>query len=77
MTPDGTIQSFSNLALSPAEPESPSELRAELIHAEQDEIASAEVWDEASVAAAELRIDGLKAQLSDPSRGIQDHPRFD
>ena len=46
--PDGTIRSFSDLAVSPAE---------------QDEIASGEGWDEAGVVAAEQRIDNLKAEL--------------
>jgi hypothetical protein len=76
--PDGTIQSFSDLSVSPAEPESPVELRAQLLRAEQDEISSGEVWDEAGVVAAEQRIDYLKAQLGEPSSDIhQNHLRFD
>jgi hypothetical protein len=75
--PDGTIQSFSDLSVSPAEPESPDELRAQLLHAEQDEIASGEVWDEAGVVAAEQRIDYLKTQLGEPSSDIhEDHLRL-
>jgi hypothetical protein len=73
---DGTIQSFSNLAVSPAEQESLGELRVELLQAEQDEVASAEVWDEAGVVAAERRIDYLKAELGEPSTDIhQNHLR--
>jgi hypothetical protein len=71
--PDGTIQSFSDRAVSPAEPESSAELRAQLLRAEQDAISSGEVWDEASVATAELRIDSLKAQLGESLPGIHEN----
>jgi hypothetical protein len=61
--PDGTIRSFSDLAVSPAE---------------QDEIASGEGWDEAGVVAAEQRIDYLKAELDESSCDIhENHLRFD
>jgi hypothetical protein len=47
--PDGTIQGFSNVAVSPAEPESPGDPAAQLLSAEPDAISSGEVWDEAGV----------------------------
>jgi hypothetical protein len=76
--PDGTIQSFSYLAVSAPDPESPRELRDELLHAERDEMSSGEVWDEAGMIAAEQRIDYLKAQLGEPSSDIhQNHLRSD
>jgi hypothetical protein len=75
--PDGTIRSFSDVEVSPAEPQSPGELRAQLLRAERDAISSGEVWDEEGVAAAELRIDRLKAQLGEPSTDIhEDHLRL-
>jgi len=55
--PDGTIRGFSDVEVSPAEPESPGDLPAQLLRAERDAISSGEVWDEAGVAAAERRID--------------------
>lgn len=76
--PDGTIRGFSDVEVSPSEPESPDELRAQLLRAEQDEIAKGEVWDEAGVVVAEQRIDYLKAQLGEPSSDIhENHLRFD
>jgi hypothetical protein len=75
--PDGTIRSFSDVEVSPAEPESPGDLRAQLLRAERDATSSGEVWDEEGVAAAELRIDRLKAQLGERSPGIhENHLRF-
>jgi hypothetical protein len=76
--PHGTIQGFSDNEVSPVEPESPGELQAQLLRAERDAIASGEVWDEAGAAAAELRIDRLKAQLGERSPGMhENHLRFD
>jgi hypothetical protein len=54
---DGTIRSFSDVEVSPAEPESRGDLRAQLLRAERDATSSGEIWDEAGVAAAELRVD--------------------
>ena len=70
---DGTIRSFSDVEVSPAEPESPGGLRAQLLRAEQDAISSGETWDEAGVAAAELRIDSLKVQLGEHIPGIHEN----
>jgi hypothetical protein len=75
--PDGTIRSFFDVEVAPAEPESPGDLRAQLLRAERDAASSGEIWDEAGVAAAELRIDSLKAQLGEPIPGIhENHLRF-
>ena len=38
--------------------------------AEREAISSGEAWDEEGVAAAELRIDRLKAQLGDPTPAV-------
>jgi hypothetical protein len=60
------------------EAKSPGDLRAQLLYAERDAISSSEVWDEAGVAAAEVRIDCLKAQLGELSPAIhENHLRFD
>jgi hypothetical protein len=76
--PDGTIRAFSDAEVSLADPESPDDLRAELLRAEQDAISSGEAWDEEGVTAAELRIDFLKAQLGEPSSDIDENDlRFD
>ncbi|MGH2980083.1 MAG: hypothetical protein ACRDLQ_10685 [Solirubrobacterales bacterium] len=75
--PDGTIRSFFDVEVSPVEPESSGDLRAGLLRAERDAISSGGVWDEAGVAAAELRIDRLKAQLGERTPGIhENHLRF-
>jgi hypothetical protein len=75
--PDGTIRTFFDVEVSPVEPESSGDLRAQLERAERDAIASGEVWDEDGVVAAELRIDRLKAQLGQPTPGLhEDHLRF-
>ena len=71
--PDGTIRSFSDVEVSPAEAEPPGDLRAQLLRAEREVIASGEVWDEEGVAAAEQRIDRLKAQLGEHIPGIHEN----
>ena len=74
---DGTIRSFSDVEVSPAEPESRGDLRVQLLRAERDATSSGEIWDEAGVAAAELRIDRLEAQLGEHIPGIhENHLRF-
>jgi hypothetical protein len=52
--------------------ESSDDLRAQLLRAERDAICSGELWDEAGVVDAELRIDRLKAELGETSPGVYD-----